>query len=204
MGQSMAEGKYRVARLPKKRGAKKRHASEQVLVHDCFDQASGEKQPNHCPCVIRISEREARRLIEKDAAQWLLYKRCGKSLQNKKSLVLLPAEVKRRAHSHDALNHKLALSIQNFEPIATERIQPGIDPEIMATILLTIKERTAEVVCHRNHYVHGANGRVVSSFFRTFVEAWAWWFVFPLKGKLKVLFGTHAASLASLRRFMSR
>jgi hypothetical protein len=98
---------------PKRRGAKKRRPSEQVLVHSCHDQ-SHKKQPENRACSDRISESAARRLTKNGLAQWLFFERCGKLLPNRKSIVLTPEAAERQAHTQDELNHKFALSINAF------------------------------------------------------------------------------------------
>jgi hypothetical protein len=129
--------------------------NKEILVHDCFDQRAEETKQQRCGCKRRITFVEARALIERDLADWLIVTRNGKKQQNRYSLVLTAECIKKKAHSEDALNHKLGLSITSSEDyyIAPERMQSGIDREIEAVRLGTIRERGREVESRRKHRV---------------------------------------------------
>jgi hypothetical protein len=133
----------------------RRPPKKEILVHDCFNQRAGETKQQRCNCKRRIAFVEARVLIDCGSADWLIVTRNGKKQQNRYSLVLTAECIKRKAHSEDALNHKLGLSLTNFEGdyIAPIQMQPGIDPEIEAVRLGTIRERGSEVQSRRKHRV---------------------------------------------------
>lgn len=127
-----------------------------ILVHDCFEQRAGVRKPP-CKCSTHVGFLSARILIERGQADWLLYTRKGKQLQNRKVLVLTATYVKHLAHSQDALNHKLALSLSGFKnyhiaPITSEA-RSGLDREINLIRLQTIHERKKQVESYRDYRV---------------------------------------------------
>src|SRR5580704_5758002 len=137
-------------------------SKKEILVHDCFSQRHGYTKPLHCSCDTRIEYWKARNLIKKGLAEFLLYKRSGREQENRKSIVVTEEFSAKRAHSLDALNHSLPLSISAFieyhmAPVSSE-VSCG-DAKIDTVRFATIHQRKSEVRTRRDHRVGTANYR---------------------------------------------
>jgi hypothetical protein len=135
---------------------------KEILVHDCFSQRHGYTKPLHCSCDTRIESWKARNLIKNGLADFLLYKRSGRELENRKSIVVTEEFRAKRAQAFDALNHQLPLSISEFTdyhmaPISSEA-SCG-DARIDKVRFATIHQRKSEVRNRRDHRVGTANYR---------------------------------------------
>ena len=137
-----------------------------ILVHDCFnqrlilEQADGRKEnlvldgwkKEPCNCRQRVSFVQARNLIERGKADWLLYVRQHKVLEDRTSLVLTAATVEELGRHEDAMYYKRWLSLTGFENYhvgRSEQVQPGIDTAVEAVRLESIRASKRGVAARR-------------------------------------------------------
>jgi hypothetical protein len=131
--------------------------SQEILVHNCFEQRRDETKSHRCQCYLRIAYADARNLIDKGYADFVLYKRRGQTLENRKSIVLTAEFNRMHARSMDSLNHKLPLSLSDFigfhvSPVYGEA-KSGLDRAINDVRRGTIAERKKAVEANRRHRV---------------------------------------------------
>lgn len=132
----------------------------EIVAHSCFDQRNGETKPERCECP-RISFIEASKLIDAKLADWLLYKRKEKIQENRKSIVLTPEGITDKAKREDAIaglkdgGRWVRISgYEGYHFAPHEPVQGGLDREIEAVRLGTIRDRKTEVAARRKHRKH--------------------------------------------------
>jgi hypothetical protein len=139
---------------------------QEILVHNCYEQRRGDTKSHRCQCYLRIAYADARNLIEKGYADFVLYKRRGQELQNRKSIVLTAEFNHMQAKSADSLNHKLPLSLSDFigyhASAVCNEAHSDLDPAINNVRRGTIAERKKEVEANRRHRV-SAKGHSIDS-----------------------------------------
>ena len=140
-----------------KAAAKKK---KEILLHTCFFQGD-ELKPKHCNCHVHVSFAEARNMINRGWAGFLIFKRGSNVQENRKVIVATRAFIEAKARSHDAFEHKEPLNIEGFleyhmAPITAE-VTSGLGKQIQNVRRREIAERKKEVSRHRHRVTPKGN-----------------------------------------------
>jgi hypothetical protein len=133
---------------------------KEILLHTCFFQGD-EIKPRYCNCDVHLSFAQARNMMNRGWAGFLIFKRGTRLQENRKAIVATRAFVNAKAKSEDAMEHKLPLSIEGFLGYhmadVFDEFVSGLDKKIQNNRRREIAERKKEVSAHRHRVTPQGN-----------------------------------------------